>query len=83
MHKVDVLRKHIGADDFYDLNGDPLLTKILEAMDEYASIVASEYIHILKWFESKKADFDIETATIDQMIDIYVSEMEKEESKQD
>lgn len=36
MYKVDIIRKHIGNDDFYDMNGTPLLTKILAAMDEYA-----------------------------------------------
>ena len=36
MDKVDIIRKHIGNDDFYDMNGTPLLTKILAAMDEYA-----------------------------------------------
>lgn len=36
MDKVDIIRKHIGNDDFYDINGTPLLTKILSAMDEYA-----------------------------------------------
>lgn len=36
MDKVDIIRKHIGNDDFYDINGTPLLTKILLAMDEYA-----------------------------------------------
>ena len=35
MNKVDIVRKHIGNDDFYDINGTPLLTKILAAMDEY------------------------------------------------
>ena len=36
MNKVDIVRKYIGNDDFYDMNGTPLLTKILAAMDEYA-----------------------------------------------
>ena len=36
MNKVNIVRKHIGNDDFYDINGTPLLTKILDAMDEYA-----------------------------------------------
>lgn len=36
MDKVDIIRKHIGNDDFYDINGTSLLTKILSAMDEYA-----------------------------------------------
>ena len=36
MNKVDIVIKHIGNDDFYDMNGTPLLTKILAAMDEYA-----------------------------------------------
>lgn len=36
MDKVDIIRKHIGNDDFYDMNGTTLLTKILAAMDEYA-----------------------------------------------
>jgi len=36
MDKVDIIRKHIGNDDFYDMNGTPLLTKILAAMDDYA-----------------------------------------------
>ena len=38
MDKVDIIRKHIGNDDFYDINGTPLLTKILSAMDEYAQL---------------------------------------------
>lgn len=36
MNKVDIVIKHIGNDDFYDMNGTQLLTKILAAMDEYA-----------------------------------------------
>lgn len=36
MNKVDIVRKYIGNDDFYDMNGTPLLTKILAAMNEYA-----------------------------------------------
>lgn len=36
MDKIDIIRKYIGNDDFYDMNGTPLLTKILAAMDEYA-----------------------------------------------
>lgn len=36
MNKIDILRKHIGSDDFYDLNGTEMLNKILAAMDEYA-----------------------------------------------
>lgn len=26
MNKVDIVRKYIGNDDFYDMNGTPLLT---------------------------------------------------------
>ena len=36
MNKVDIVIKHIGNDDFYDMNGTPLLNRILAAMDEYA-----------------------------------------------
>lgn len=36
MSNVDIIRKHIGSDDFYDLNGTEMLSKILAAMDEYA-----------------------------------------------
>jgi len=36
MNKVEIIRKHIGSDDFYDLNGTEMLSKILAAMDEYA-----------------------------------------------
>ena len=36
MNKVDILIKHIGNDDFYFMNGTPLLIRILAAMDEYA-----------------------------------------------
>lgn len=36
MSKVDIIRRHIGSDDFYDLNGTEMLSKILAAMDEYA-----------------------------------------------
>ncbi|MFW5847288.1 MAG: hypothetical protein ACOCVF_00015 [bacterium] len=36
MDKVDIIRKHIDSDDFYDLNGTEMLSKILIAMDEYA-----------------------------------------------
>ena len=36
MNKVNIIRKHIGSDDFYDLNGTEMLSKILAAMDEYA-----------------------------------------------
>lgn len=43
MNKVDIVIKHIGNDDFYDMNGTPLLTKILAAMDEYAQQQAKNY----------------------------------------
>lgn len=36
MDKVDIIRKYIGSSDFYDLNGTEMLSKILEAMEEYA-----------------------------------------------
>lgn len=36
MSKVDVIRRYIGSEDFYDLNGTEMLSKILAAMDEYA-----------------------------------------------
>lgn len=36
MNKIDILRKYISSDDFYDLNGTKMLTKILKAMEEYA-----------------------------------------------
>ena len=36
MSKVDIIKKHIGSEDFYDLNGTETLRKILAAMDEYA-----------------------------------------------
>lgn len=35
MNKVDIIRKHIGNDDFYDMNGTSMLTNILNAMEEY------------------------------------------------
>jgi len=35
MNKVDIIRKHIGDDDFYDMNGTSMLTNILNAMEEY------------------------------------------------
>ena len=38
MDKVEILRKHIGQDDFYDLNGTKLLSNILNAMDEYKQL---------------------------------------------
>ncbi len=36
MDKVDIIRKHINSDDFYDLNGTEMLKNILNAMDEFA-----------------------------------------------
>jgi len=36
MSKVDIIRKHIGSDNFYDLNGTEMLSKILAAMEEYS-----------------------------------------------
>lgn len=36
MNKVDIIRKHIGSDEFYDLNGTEMLSKLLTVMDEYA-----------------------------------------------
>lgn len=36
MSKVDIIKKHIGSDDFYDLNGTEMLSKILASMEEYA-----------------------------------------------
>ena len=35
MNKVDIIRKHIGNDDFYDMNGTSMLSNILNAMEEY------------------------------------------------
>jgi len=35
MNKVDIVRNHIGNDDFYDINGTSILTNILNAMEEY------------------------------------------------
>ena len=35
MNKVDIIRKHVGNDDFYDMNGTLMLTKMLNAMEEY------------------------------------------------
>ena len=36
MNKIDIVIKHIGNDDFYDMNVNLLLNRILAAMDEYA-----------------------------------------------
>ena len=52
MNKIDIIRKHIGNDDFYDINGTSLLIKILAAMDEYAHFVTKELKSELK--ECKK-----------------------------
>lgn len=35
MNKVDIIRKHVGDDEFYDMNGTSMLTNILNAMEEY------------------------------------------------
>jgi hypothetical protein len=35
MNKVDIIRKHIGNDHFYDMNGTSMLTNILNAMEDY------------------------------------------------
>lgn len=36
--KVDIIRKHLGEDNFYDLNGTKMLASILNAMEEYANL---------------------------------------------
>lgn len=43
MDKVDIIRKHIGSDDFYEMNGTSLLSKILEAMEEYSQQQIANY----------------------------------------
>jgi ribosomal protein L29 len=59
MNKVDIIRKHIGSDDFYDINGTSMLTKILAAMEDFSEQEIESKIKPLKQ-EILKLRFKIE-----------------------
>lgn len=83
MNKVDIIKKHLGSDDFYDLNGTQMLSDILEAMDEYARHQPTKKMSIEKWLENryknipKTSPIGFSVTTLAELIEEYLEYLEK------